>query len=113
MHEWIEDNGQTPHVVVDTGIEGVEVPAEYIQEGRIVLNLSSQATQDLVISNEAIEFSARFGGRPSLVRVPMHGVLGIYARETGEGMIFTSDEPDPEPPKRETGDGRPKLKVVK
>lgn len=113
MHEWIEDNGQTPHIVVDAGVQGVEVPAGYVQEGRVVLNLASQATEALLISNEVIEFNARFGGQPSSVRIPMEAVLGIYARETGQGMIFTGDESDPEPPPREEGGGRPKLTVVK
>ena len=119
MHEWITDNGETPHVVVDATADGVLVPESYVREGKIVLNVSTHATQGLQIGNDIMEFGARFGGSPFSVRVPVSSVLGIYARETGAGMIFTDSEGEPPdgdgggddgsgPPK-----GRPQLKVVK
>ncbi|HEX4023782.1 MAG TPA: ClpXP protease specificity-enhancing factor [Steroidobacteraceae bacterium] len=118
MHEWIGDSGHTPHVIVDATQAGVEVPAAYVKDGKIVLNLSTTATQRLQLKNDAIQFDARFAGVVHHVRVPIQAVLGIYARETGEGMIFSETEPDapapdtppqPEPPPR----GRAKLTVVK
>lgn len=114
MHEWMSDSGQTPHVVVDAAVPGVVVPAEHIREGKIVLNLSHAATRGLVIGNDTVQFEARFGGRPWQVTVPVHAVLGIYARETGQGMIF-GEEGGPEPPEPEPSGrpGKPKLKVVK
>jgi stringent starvation protein B len=119
MHEWMTDNNQTPHLVVDAAIEGVVVPRQYVRDGKIVLNVGYAATAGLVIKNEAINFSARFGGTAFEVYLPVHAVLGIYARETGQGMIFSDDEPAPEPngspPKPGGGDEprRPQLKVVK
>ena len=114
MHEWIEDNGQTPHIVVDAGLEGVDVPSEHIRDGRIVLNIAYGATQGLAISNDSVGCSARFNGKARDIYVPMIAVLGIYASETGQGMIFTEDESGPEPPpeKKDNGD-RPKLTIVK
>jgi stringent starvation protein B len=116
MHEWIIDNGQTPHVVVDAAIEGVCVPSEHIRDGKIVLNLSYDATSDLIISNDLLEFDARFGGQPFHVSVPSTAILGIYARETGQGMIFGAEDESPEPdPDKDGPDngGRPHLRVVK
>ena len=119
MHEWMTDNGQTPHLVVDAAIEGVEVPREYVRDGKIVLNVGYAATAGLVIKNDWITFSARFGGVASDVRLPVQAVLGIYARETGQGMIFSDDEPVPEPPgspPKPSGSDesrRPQLKLVK
>ena len=119
MHEWMTDNGQTPHLVVDAAVEGVVVPRQYVRDGKIVLNASYTATAGLQIKNDAVSFSARFGGSPFEVSVPVQAVLGIYARETGQGMIFSDDEPAPEPngtpPKPSGGDEprRPQLKVVK
>jgi stringent starvation protein B len=111
MHEWISDCGQTPHVVVDVTAEGVVVPLQHAKDGRIVLNVSYRATEGLNISNERLSCSARFGGVNWNVEVPVNAVLGIYARETGEGMIFREEEgPTPAPPE---GGGRPQLKVVK
>jgi stringent starvation protein B len=98
MHEWISDCGYTPHVIVDAKRAGVEVPAAYVKEGKIVLNLSASATQRLQLKNDWIEFDARFSGVSHHVRVPMHAVLGVYARETGEGMIFSEGEQEPQPP---------------
>lgn len=119
MHEWIADNAHTPHLVVDANAEGVDVPRQYVQEGKIVLNVSHSATSGLVMSNDAVRFRARFGAATHDVTVPMAAVLGIYARETGQGMIFTEADPSPPqptPPKATpSGDEpkRPKLKVVK
>lgn len=115
MHEWIVDNDQTPHIVVDAGVEGVEVPREYVRNGRIVLDVGYRATQELDISNEAVTCLARFGGKSHQIYVPMHAILGVYASETGQGMIFTEEEsepPEPPPDKDDNGD-RPKLTVVK
>ena len=115
MHEWITDNDQTPHIVVDANVDGVVVPQEHIKDGKIVLNLSYAAISDLVIGNESLEFGARFGGVPFAVEVPVQAVMGIYARETGQGMIFGSEEPEPEPESPPPGKegGRPQLRVVK
>jgi stringent starvation protein B len=119
MHQWMSDSGHTPHVIVDAERAGAEVPKAYIKDGKIVLNLSSSATQRLKLGNEDIEFDARFAGVVHHVRFPVSAVLGIYARETGEGMVFSEQDLGPEPPKgpasAEEGSGsrRPQLKVVK
>ena len=112
MHEWITECGHTPHVVIDTEADGVLVPMEHARDGRIVLNVAYRATEGLNITNERLTCSARFGGASQLIDVPIQAVLGIYARETGEGMIFREDEPPPAAPD-DGGGGRPKLKVVK
>jgi len=106
MHEWISDSGHTPHVIVDALRAGVEVPSAYIKDGKIVLNLSMTATQRLQLKNDGIEFDARFAGVAHHVRVPMAAVLGVYARETGEGMIFAEGEAEP-PPSSPTPPDRP------
>lgn len=98
MHEWMGDAGLTPHVIVDAGQAGVEVPSAYIKDGKIVLNVSLSATQRLQLKNHGIEFDARFSGVVHHIRVPMPAVLGIYARETGEGMVFNEGEPEAPPP---------------
>jgi len=127
MHEWISDSNCTPHIVVDAGVTGVEVPRQSVQDGKIVLNVSWTATAQLQIGNDEISFNGRFGGTSMSVRVPVAAVLAIYARETGQGMIF-ADEAEPPPggppqgpgsppvepqPKPKPSAGRAKLKVVK
>ena len=123
LNEWILDNGYTPYIVVDAGVQGVQVPTEHVANGQIVLNISTGAVRGLVIGNGAIEFSARFGGVPMQVFIPLQAVLAIYAKENGEGMVFGSEPgfPDPEgggddaPAQKadERPSGRPTLKVVK
>ena len=98
MHEWMGDAGLTPHIIVDAGRTDVEVPNAYVKDGKIVLNVSLNATQRLQLLNQGIEFDARFAGIVHHVRVPMTAVLGIYARETGEGMVFNETGPDAPPP---------------
>lgn len=98
MHEWMGEAGFTPHLVVDANQPGVEVPAAFVKDGRIVLNVSIDATHGLHLGNDAIEFNARFSGVVHHVRLPVRAVLGIYARETGEGMVFNEHEPEAPPP---------------
>jgi stringent starvation protein B len=124
MHEWISDSNQTPHIVVDASIDGVEVPRQYVQGGKIILNVSSNATSMLSLGNEVVRFRARFGAATYDVSVPIVAVLGIYARETGQGMIFSEADTPPQPPAPPsepapaptTGEGKrskPTLKVIK
>ncbi|MDH4311890.1 MAG: ClpXP protease specificity-enhancing factor [Gammaproteobacteria bacterium] len=94
IHEWISDSHCTPHLVVDANAAGVEVPRQYVKDGKIVLNVSMSATANLRLGNEEVSFSGRFGGASMSVRVPIIAVLAIYARETGQGMIFAEDDAD-------------------
>lgn len=94
LHDWCTDNGYTPHIVVQVD-ENTVVPAEYVQDGQITLNISYLSTNQLLIGNEYIEFQARFGGVPEDVYIPVAAVSAIFARETGAGMGFevTPSEP--------------------
>ncbi|MEM9057289.1 MAG: ClpXP protease specificity-enhancing factor [Pseudomonadota bacterium] len=91
MHEWLCDHAKTPHIVVDAEADGVEVPGEFVSGGRIILNISAAAAHGLNMTNEAIGFRARFNGVERHIVVPMPAVLGIYSRETGQGMVFVPD----------------------
>ncbi len=85
------DNSHTPHIVVDTSVDGVSVPSEHVKDGKIILNTSESAAHNLKLTNDSVSFRARFSGVAFDVWVPMQSVLGIYARETGQGMIFSHD----------------------
>jgi stringent starvation protein B len=116
IHEWIMDNFMTPYLLVDIESDGVDVPRQHGQNGKIVLNVSPQAVDGLSLGNEAVGFRARFGGISTEVYVPVDAVLAIYAKENGRGMVFTEDEdePDPDPGVSTTGPTRrPRLRVVK
>ena len=117
MHEWMTDNQQTPHIVVNAFYEGVSVPSEHVKDGKIILNISESAAHNLKLGNEAVSFRARFGGVPFDVWAPMRSILGIYARETGQGMIFShdSEQADNVKPDADIEDSRsrPHLTIVK
>ena len=125
LYDWILENQCTPYVLVDAFGKGVEVPQEHVKDGQIVLNISPTAVQSISIANEAVEFDGRFGGIPKKVVVPIRSVLGIYAKENGQGMMFESEEPsDPTDPPKErdknkkeglsaTRAKKPSLKIVK
>jgi stringent starvation protein B len=87
-YDWIVDSGMTPHLVVNAEHAQVVVPQQYVQEGKIVLNASPSAVQGLFMDTEQISFSARFGGSPFQVFLPVASVDGVYARENGEGVIL-------------------------
>jgi stringent starvation protein B len=121
------DNDFTPHIVVDAARDGVRVPPGHVQDGKIVLNVSPSATRALVLGNDVVTFEARFNGVSQQLTVPVAAVLGIYARETGQGMLFSDEDvappttpgpdggaPQPQPPAPSGGDKpRPKLTVIK
>ncbi len=117
IYDWIVDNNMTPHLLVKADHEGVVVPAQYIKDGKIILNVAPQAVQALSLGNEEVSFSARFSGVPQAVYLPTRAVLAIYARENGQGLVFNEEEGDATPPPTSAPSGkgaeRPKLKVVK
>lgn len=123
LYEWILDNGCTPYVVVNANRDDVQVPRAHVKDGQIVLNIAPTAVVGLKIDNDALEFSARFGGVAMQIYVPIGAVLGVYARENGQGMIFEPDDssPSPTPPASDANGataenkkpGRPGLKIVK
>ncbi|MEQ6887594.1 ClpXP protease specificity-enhancing factor [Halomonas sp. CS7] len=88
LYQWLLDNELTPYIVVDAEQAGVEVPRQFVQNGQIVLNLAPSAIRDFAMENAAVSFSARFGGQPMQVMVPMEALIAIYARENGVGMVF-------------------------
>jgi stringent starvation protein B len=115
FHEWITDNGCTPFLLVDAGVDDVQVPADYVVDGKIVLNIGAAAVRDLEIDEGFVTFSARFGGSSHGVRVPVDAIRAIYARENGKGLVFGDDELDLGPSEPSPGghSDRPKLRIVK
>lgn len=98
LYEWILENQCTPYIVVNAYANDVMVPQEYVKDGQIILNISPSAVHALEMSNEALNFSGRFSGIPTPVFVPIGAIMGIYARENGQGMVFETEVTPPEPP---------------
>lgn len=116
MYQWILDSSCTPHIVVDATLDAVRVPAQYVKNGQIVLNISPTAVQSMSMDKQAVAFNARFGGQPLDIYVPMYAIMGVYARENGRGMMFEPEEmpePDATPPQNAAGKSKPVLRVVK
>jgi stringent starvation protein B len=115
IYEWIVDNNLTPHLLADAENAEAVLPMAFVEDGKIVLNIRPEAVHGLNLGNTAIQFNARFGGKPMLITVPIQAVLAIYAKENGKGMIFDQEEADdtPPPPEKKPPPGRPNLRVVK
>ena len=118
LYEWIADNNMTPHVLVEAGSEGVDVPDQAIQKGKVILNIDQAAVRELSLGNEWLTFKARFSGSEHSVTVPIEAVLAIYSKENGQGMMFAlEDETAPPTGSGPDGDKTPArrvhLKVVK
>lgn len=123
IQEWCADSGLTPHLAVKVDA-ATRVPAEYVKNGEIVLNIGAAATHRLTIDNDVIRFSARFGGVSRECSIPVDAVSAIFARENGQGISFETqaagvttagDGPQPpdEPPTAPAAGGKPKLQVIK
>ena len=118
IYEWILDNELTPYLLVNANYPMVQVPTEFINDGKIILNLIPSAISNLHMGNDEVEFSARFGGKARNVYVPIGAILAVYAKENGKGMFFDEDELPP--PSNSGGDdtgpkspAKPALKVDK
>ena len=101
--DWIVDNDCTPYIVVNAHYPGVEVPQDFVTDGQIVLNIAPRAVTNFNMNHEIVQLSTRFSGMPIDIYVPVGAVLGIYAQENGQGMVFEpeddSEPPPPVPPK--------------
>ncbi len=117
MHEWLNDNELTPYVMVNAMVPDVMVPEQFIEDGKIILNISYQAVTDLIINNEAVSFTARFSGIAKSLYIPCPAIMAIYAFENGRGMAFDEDDQPPSPPKSSTPStnkkAKPSLRIVK
>ena len=119
LYEWILNNQLTPHVMVDALLPGVLVPENHIKDGKIILNIAPEAVENLDMTNEWVNFDARFSGVSRRVRLPVQSILGIYAIENGRGMMFDPEDfsgKDNPPPKNQPPKStkkKPQLKVVK
>ena len=92
IYEWICDNQLTPYLLVDATHPNTMVPEQFVKDGQIVLNIAPHAVHQFHISNDAISFSARFGGVARDLYIPIQAVLGIYARENSQGLFFDPEE---------------------
>jgi stringent starvation protein B len=88
IYEWICDNQLTPYLLVDATQQHTDVPQQFVKDGQIVLNLAPHAIHQFHMDNDAISFSARFGGVAKDIYVPIRAVLGLYARENGQGLFL-------------------------
>lgn len=120
VYEWALENSFTPHILVNAKAEGVNVPASFVRDGQITLNIHPNAVRDLALGNDRVAFSARFNGAVFAVDLPVSAVLAAFARENGRGVFFQDEQFDtPSPPPSEgaakgtAARRRPSLKVVK
>ena len=113
IYEWLLDNQLTPYLLVNATLDGVQVPHEFIEDGKIVLNIEPSAVRNYHSDNEWISFSARFSGKPMELFVPIIAILAIYGKENNEGMFFADEQSSPPTQPEPTTKSRPSLKVVK
>jgi len=116
MHEWIVDNGMTPHILADASNDQVQVPRQFEEDGKIVLNIGPTAVQSLDLGADAVSFDARFDGKQMTVFIPIQSVLAIYTRENGQGMMFAEEEdlpPTDDSQDRSANLKSPHLRLVK
>ena len=92
MYDWIVDNNLTPYILITVEHGGVDVPNEYVKDGKIVFNISPASCRGLHLGNDRIVFTARFGGAALQVMFVPEAVLSVYAMENGQGMEFPEED---------------------
>jgi stringent starvation protein B len=113
LYDWICDNHLTPYLLVDASGDDLSIPYDFVEDNKIVLNISSSAVHDLDLSNDYINFKARFSGQSMNVYFPVESVLAIYARENGRGMIFQEEEQEIKTDKESVSNSEVEKKEVK
>jgi stringent starvation protein B len=113
VYEWIVDNNLTPHLMVSSENNKGTLPEDYIEAGKIVLNIRPQAVEALSLGNELIEFNARFSGKPMTITASVNAVMAIYAKENGKGLVFDQENSDGDETPPEQPPTKPSLRVVK
>jgi stringent starvation protein B len=115
IYEWILDNHLTPYLLVDAENNNAVLPMQFVDDGKIVLNIRPEAVEALSLGNDTIEFNARFSGKPMHIIAPVVAVMAIYAKENGKGMVFNPEDEDNDdtPPPEKTPPSKPTLRVVK
>lgn len=124
VYEWLLANNLTPYLLVNAERNTGSLPVDFIENGKITLNLRPEAVEALSIGNDVIEFNARFHGRAMTVVVSVNSVLAIYAKEHGKGFYAQEDgtglvldldpgHSDDTPPDVPSPSQRPSLRVVK
>lgn len=94
FYDWISDNQLTPYIAVDVSVYGVMVPMAFVNDGQIVLNISSAAVGSISMVGSQIEFSARFGGKLEHLVIPYGAISAIYAKENGAGTTLAIEQPE-------------------
>lgn len=116
IYDWILDNNLTPHLLVNAEDPNALLPQQFVQDGRIILNIRPAAVEALSLGNEAIEFNTRFSGKSTYINAPISAIMAIYAKENGKGMVFEIEESQndqPPPPPEKPKKAKPALRVVK
>lgn len=91
LYQWLLDYQLTPHIVVLSEAVRGSLPDTYTRQSEVVFNISPEAVRQLDMGNEYVCFSARFGGKPTQLNIPVDQVVAIYARENGAGMGFGTE----------------------
>lgn len=113
LYDWICDNHLTPYLLVDASDDDLSVPRDFVEDNKIVLNISPSSIRDLDLSNDYISFKARFSGQSISVYFPVEAVLAIYAKENGRGMIFTEEEQEVKTNEKSVSNSEPEKKEDK
>lgn len=92
FYDWILDNECTPYIVVEADMPHVQVPPQTVKNGQVVLNISPSAVNSMTMDNNEVSFSARFGGVPFQIYIPMYAISAVYARENGAGTMFPPED---------------------
>ena len=117
IYEWCSDSGLTPYLSVKVDAR-TRVPAEFVKNGEIVLNISADAAHRLTIGDDTVQFAARFSGVSRECSIPIGAVIGVFARENSQGLFFPPEplapaaESTPTPPTK-GGKRKGKLQIVK
>jgi len=91
IYDWCIDIENTPYVMSLVEKKTL-IPDVLANSKEIVLNLSPKSIQNLYIDDEGISFKSRFSGSSYNIFLPLTSILGVYAKESGDGIFFNENK---------------------
>ena len=104
IQKWILDNGGQAYMQFKID-ERCRLPAEFLNQPVITLNVTPSAVEDLMIDENGVSFRARFNGMEHHLYFPLDTIFGLYGGKDFEfsigfpffNMKFKDAQETPEP----------------
>jgi stringent starvation protein B len=88
----IVEADNTPYLYIDTSSPIVSVPSQYIENGKIIIDISPSAISDFKWHKDKIQFKTSFSHDYIPIVIPFDSMIALYSKEAKNGVMFKEIE---------------------